>query len=223
MAVNLERSNYTYKVPFERISVYAAEVLSKYENPSEVKALDLGFGGGRHLKLLKDLGYDVYGIDVTEDALDTTYYNLGENFIPRERLTIGNILEQPIYPEESFDVVLSVGVIWSLGYEKLSEFMDKIGKILKKDGYLIANFRTKFDDIYLAANPGGKGEKKEAYFPEQNKYLAFLDMDELKELVECYGFSIERLERYDWYCNRGGYDSYYKEGNSYWCTILRKK
>ena len=223
MAINLKRGNYTYKVPFERIAVYAAEVLSKYENPSEVKALDFGFGGGRHLKLLKDLGYDVYGIDVTEDALDTTYYNLGENFIPRERLTIGNILEQPIYPEESFDVVLSVGVIWSLGYKKMIEFLDKIVPILKKDGYLIANFRTKFDDIYLAANPGGKGEKKEAYVPELNKFYAFLDIDELRDLMEHYGLSIERLERYDWYSNRGGYDSYYKEGNSYWCTILRKK
>ena len=160
MAVNLKRSNYAYKYPFERIAAYASSVVAKYGDPSKVKALDFGFGAGRHLKLLQDLGCDSYGIDVTEDAIDTAYYHFGENFIAREKLVIDNILEHAVYPDKTFDVVLSVGVVWALGYDKMIEFLDKIIPLIKNGGYFIANFRTKFDDLYLSDHSHGGGGRK---------------------------------------------------------------
>ena len=226
MGVNLKRSNYAYKYPFERIASYAAAVASKYADPSLVKALDFGFGGGRHLKVLSDLGYNTYGIDVTEDAIDTAYYNFGENFIPREKLSIDNIMEHPIYPEGYFDVILSVGVLWALGYEQMLAFLDRLIPLMKENGYLIANFRTKFDDLYVSDSnkAHGKEDRKhrmggggvnDAYVPQFNHIWAFLDINDLKRLMKQYGMTIEMLERYDRY-----YDNV--ECISYWCVAARK-
>lgn len=99
MAVNLVRSNYAYKCPVERIAAYFASIVLKYSNFAEVQAIDFSFGGRRHLKLLSDLGYGTYGPDVTPNAVDTAYNNFGKDFIARERLTIGNILEHPLNSE----------------------------------------------------------------------------------------------------------------------------
>lgn len=111
------------------------------------------------MKVLSDLGYNTYGIDVTEDAIDTAYYNFGENFIPREKLSIDNIMEHSIYPEGYFDVILSVGVLWALGYEQMLAFLDRLIPLMKENGYLIANFRTKFDDLYVSDSNKAHGKE----------------------------------------------------------------
>lgn len=94
MGINLKCSNYAYKYPFERIAAYSSAVASKYEDVSSVKALDFGFGGGRHLKILSDLGYDVCGIDVSKDAIDTTRYNFGQDFIQNDRFSVPVVAKQ---------------------------------------------------------------------------------------------------------------------------------
>lgn len=127
MSVNLTRCNYDYKYPVERIAAYAYAVSKKYQDTTKAKALDFGFGGGRHLRVLAELGFDTYGIDITQDALDTTLYNYGEKCpVPKENLIIDNIMEHPVFPENNFDVIVSVGVLWSLGYENLIGFMNKL-------------------------------------------------------------------------------------------------
>ena len=214
MGINLKRSNYAFKYPFERIAAYASGLASTYLNISQVRALDFGFGGGRHLKVLADLGYDVYGIDISEDAIDTTYYNFGKDFIASEKLMRDNILEHKVYPEKYFDVILSVGVLWSLGYEKLIAFMASLIPLMKDDGYLIANFRTKYDDLYSSGEEVSDGGKT-VFVPEfQNKW-AFLDIDDLKELLCRYGLKIEKLERYERFYNN-------EQRISYWDILARK-
>ncbi len=215
MGINLKRSNYAYKYPFERIAAYAARVAAKHSDVSLAKALDFGYGGGRHLKVLSDLGFDVYGIDPSEDAIDTAYYNFGEDFIPREKLTRDNILERQIYPDQYFDVILSTGVLWASGYNRLLAFMDKLVPLIKTDGYLIANFKTKFDDLYSSGEEV-TDEGKTVYVPRFKNKWAFLDIDDLNGLMDQYGLVIEELERYERYYND-------KQRISYWNITARKR
>lgn len=213
MAVDIKRRGYGYVYPFERIAAYAAIVAARYSDISQAKALDFGFGGGRHLKVLSDLGFECYGLDVNEDAIDTTYYNFGKDFIARDRLTIDNILEHEVYPDNYFDVILSVGVLWIRGYNQMIAFMDKLIPLIKADGYLIANFRTKFDDYYSSGEEISEGGKT-VYVPRFENKWAFLDIDDLKEMANLYHLEIEKLERYERY--------YTKQRISYWEVILKK-
>lgn len=214
MGINLKRSNYAFKYPFERMAAYASGAASTYLDVSQARALDFGFGGGRHLKVLSDLGYDVYGIDISEDAIDTTRYNFGEDLVNRVKLTIDNILDHQVYPEGYFDVILTAGVIWSAGYDLLIAFMDRLVPLIKDNGYLIANFKTKFDDLYSSGQQVSDGGKS-VYVPEYSNKWAFLDIDDLKELMERYNLEIEKLERYERYCNN-------EVRLSYWDVAARK-
>jgi len=87
---------------------------------------------------LAELRFDTYGIDVTQDALNTTLYNYGEGncTVPKEKLIIDSILEHPAFPEAYFDVIVSIGVLWFLGYESLIDFMDKLIPLKKMEDIL---------------------------------------------------------------------------------------
>ena len=84
--------------------------------PPPAKWLDMGAGDGSALRLLRSLGYEAEGIDLT----------------PRgEDVTAGDYL-QPPYSEGSFDGILSQCSFYASGNVPLA--LKQAGKLLKKGG-----------------------------------------------------------------------------------------
>ncbi len=87
------------------------------------KALDIGCGQGRISALLKQLGYDVYGLDVAHG----NYWN-------SDKFVIGSCEKMP-FSDESFDLCTCFGVL-GLVYDE-AQAMREIYRVLKKDGTLV--------------------------------------------------------------------------------------
>ncbi len=72
------------------------------------RALDIGVGGGRHAKLLNEFGFEVSGIDISEEGLRQTR-NVLEKLGMHAALHSASMAALP-FESEFFDVVVSYGV-----------------------------------------------------------------------------------------------------------------
>lgn len=77
---------------------------------SELKGSDVleaGCGAGRFTELLVDAGANVHSFDLSK-AVEVNKYNIGDR--PNYAISQASLAEPP-YPEESFDTVISLGVL----------------------------------------------------------------------------------------------------------------
>lgn len=78
----------------------------KYLPSKEMSILEAGCGSGRVVKYLSDLGYEnVHGVELNPDAV----LHSNQQY-PELKIIQGDILDMP-YPKESFDAILSYGVV----------------------------------------------------------------------------------------------------------------
>ncbi len=93
--------------------------------------LDIGCGSGYGSFKLKELGYDVTGIDLSEKMIELAKNHLGSD-VP---LYVGSVDELP-FKDESFNHALLINVIeWT---ENPIDALIEIKRILKQDGMLCA-------------------------------------------------------------------------------------
>ncbi|KKP24474.1 MAG: S-adenosylmethionine (SAM)-dependent methyltransferase [candidate division TM6 bacterium GW2011_GWF2_28_16] len=84
----------------------AIKITLEYLNNKNIKILEAGCGLGRVVKYLNDLGYkNVSGIEINKDSV-----NFLNNNYPELNIIYGDILDLK-YKDNSFDVVLSYGVV----------------------------------------------------------------------------------------------------------------
>src|SRR5689334_8936461 len=81
-AGHLKRNVLLY--PDERIVTFLAANYPDSAANSGKKALDIGFGSGRHLGLLLNYGFQAYGIDYNSEAIDVAKSILGEQPLLKE-------------------------------------------------------------------------------------------------------------------------------------------
>ncbi len=92
------------------------------------KALDVGCGRGIILSTLKEHGYDVYGVEISEHAAWHAQHKVGAT------VHVGDLQEAP-FPENSFEIV----IFWhSLEhFREPLKALDKAKRLLKKGGLLV--------------------------------------------------------------------------------------
>jgi ubiquinone/menaquinone biosynthesis C-methylase UbiE len=95
------------------------------------KALDYGCGGGRSTRVLKSLGFNAIGVDVSADMIREA----------KERDPQGNyqkITQKLPFPAESFDLVLSsIVLLETPSLEKMTKIVSEMKRVLKKKGAII--------------------------------------------------------------------------------------
>ncbi|MEZ4733039.1 MAG: class I SAM-dependent methyltransferase [Caldilineaceae bacterium] len=98
-------------------------------------ALDLGFGVGRHALLLAQAGFDVYGIDASENGLAYT-----QAWAAREGVTLhlqtGDMATLP-YADHFFDAVLTWNVIYHGTAAVVQQTIREVERIVQPGGYLL--------------------------------------------------------------------------------------
>jgi SAM-dependent methyltransferase len=102
--------------------------------PLHVKnVLDVGCGNGKFLKHLENSGYDSLGIERSQQMV-TRALELGVN---------AKVLDIEKIEDESFDAIVAIGdVLNYIPPKELDDFFLHIKRVLKKEGYFLADVNT---------------------------------------------------------------------------------
>ena len=114
------------------------------QDGSNKKALDFGAGSGRHSLLLKTYGYHVTAVDYSDNSLKL----ISELDTEIETKLVG----EPPYPfkDESYDMIVSWGVLHYNSPGTIKMITAEYCRILKKGGCLAGTIRAD-RDTYLGA------------------------------------------------------------------------
>jgi SAM-dependent methyltransferase len=124
-----------------------------FQDGCRLSALDIGVGGGRHTRLLCELGFDTFGIDISAEGVRQTEVLLaGLGFKPT--LKQAPMTELP-FESNSFDAAVSYGVFYYGTAEDMRGAIDELHRVLKVGGQAFVVLRTTDDQRY------GKGQALE--------------------------------------------------------------
>jgi ubiquinone/menaquinone biosynthesis C-methylase UbiE len=110
--------------------------LPRLEKP---RILDIGCGSGvPAMELAKLSGGEVTGIDIDQSCIEEFNRKIKEEALSNRVKTINVSLFEMKFPDETFDVVWSEGVIRNIGFERsLQEWR----RLLKQNGYLVIHYQ----------------------------------------------------------------------------------
>ena len=101
------------------------------------KICDVGCGDGRNLVLLKQCGFEVYGIEITEEIVSKTKSNLRVIGINDAEIRVG-LNDSIPFEDAYFDYLLSWNSCYYLGeHRNFRKHVEEFARVLKSDGYLV--------------------------------------------------------------------------------------
>jgi len=192
------------KETFEKIYEKPKEVVwTKTEPPKKLrelienktilpcKAIDIACGEGNYSLYLASKGFDVLGIDISENAIKLAEKNAsGKDLNIRFKVMDIQELEKL---DEKFDFVFELGLLHNLPRELLEGYIEKVSKILNKDGkYVSVHFNLESKKYLSKMFSKENGEGKDTLFSKMKLYFA--TQEEMKTLFEKYFQVIESKE-----------------------------
>ncbi|XCN74383.1 MAG: class I SAM-dependent methyltransferase [Candidatus Electrothrix aestuarii] len=105
------------------------------ENGAGKKALDVGTGTGQFAVYLANKGFEVTGVDLSEEMIATARQNAAQEGLPI-RFQTGDA-EHLDFADESFDVVVSRNLLWTLPHPDLA--LKEWQRVLKPGGKLVVS------------------------------------------------------------------------------------
>ncbi len=106
--------------------------------PKGAKILDLGCGSGFSMEVLKELGYEVLGVDISEKMLG---FAKAQGF----NVVRADARELP-FEDESFDGLLSISMLQWLGKKDVEKVARECYRILKPGGVAVIQFYPRSED-----------------------------------------------------------------------------
>ena len=118
-----KKGEYRWSVFDDLVNFYRALIIKIFLKPKN--CLDVGCGTGKLVKWLRFLGVDVFGIEISKDALE-----LADKKI-RPFLKLGDVIKIP-YPDNYFDLVVSFDVLEHLERSKIKKAILETIRVSKK-------------------------------------------------------------------------------------------
>ena len=134
--------------------------------------LDVGCGAGIKSKYLTNKGFDVTGIDFSEEMI-----KIAKKQVPSGKFLVKDI-KNPLNLKVLFDGVFVQAILLHFPKKEVASILKNIIESLKPGGYL-----------YIAVKelrPGGKEEeivKEEDYGYEYERFFSYFTIDEIKNYV----------------------------------------
>lgn len=120
------------------------------------KILDLGFGDGRNMPLLHDLGFDIFGVEISEEICGLTRRRMERLGIP-VRLETGSNTRIP-FGDGAFDFTLACHSCYYVSPgETFADNLREIARVLRPGGRFIFSLPKSDTYILQDAIPLGNG------------------------------------------------------------------
>jgi ubiquinone/menaquinone biosynthesis C-methylase UbiE len=156
--------------------------ISKFDTKIDgKKCLDLGCGIGRHIIYLDEMEFEPYGVDISEYAVDYAkkwFMHEGKNHL-KSRLTVGSIDKLP-YENESFDFVISHGVLDSMEFNTAESGVKEVYRVLKNNGYFYFDVVSGNDYNHYREFAGEEIVETEH---EKNTIQSYFNFEKVKRLI----------------------------------------
>jgi ubiquinone/menaquinone biosynthesis C-methylase UbiE len=202
------------KYPSESLIRFVAKNFYKLERKN-VRLLDLGCGPGANLWYLCREGFDVFGIDGSDAAID-----MAKSRLLSEKLTahleVGDVVILP-YEDNFFDGVVENECLYCNNVENTSKILAEIKRVLKPNGLLCS--RTFSNEMFVGSNPRVVGNAE--YQDIQEGHLigkGFVRLSSKDALIDLYGkhFTIQAIDKDTYTLNNG------KVLISEWTVVCKK-
>jgi SAM-dependent methyltransferase len=189
----------------EHVLLYPSEDLVRFLSriktrlPEGAEGLDVGFGSGRHLKLMMDFGIRAHGVDLSPEALRAFRAHFADSPLLGELVT-GDVSDLAL-GSNRLDVAILWGVLFLRPIAQMRADLTRIVRMLKPGGALCVNFRTRdnwFFGLGTELSPGHYLLDERAG-PYRDALYTFVGEGEARDVVASAGLEIESLERCDYW------------------------
>jgi SAM-dependent methyltransferase len=156
--------------------------LAPLPGPGSPRLLDVGCGSGHNLRLIEQLGFRCWGIDVSSTAIAEARAKASHP----ESFVAGSVTALP-WPDGSFDLVTDIGCLHCLQPDEVAPYVSELRRVLAPGGrFLCRSFKPR-DDKVLKAQPV-KMERL-GYAPDEVRALFAKDLPlELVKEGPVHGF-----------------------------------
>ena len=177
--MNIEWNATNYTKHFSFVHKYGEDVLKLIDAPAGSQVLDLGCGNGALTKKLKELGFQVQGMDASSEMLHVARKNY-----PDIRFEKGDATQFTL--QDPVDVIFSNAVFHWIDAEKQDALAAHIASALKPGGTLVCEFGGKncaesvhavLEQCFTAR---GLHYPRINYFPTIAEYTAILERNGLR-------------------------------------------
>ena len=140
-------------------------------------ALDIGCGHGRHTRLLRQQGWDVYGVDASREAAWRT-----ARWFPADRIRHARMDALP-FADDTFDIALAYGVFYYGTPDQADRAIAELLRVLKPGGQALVKVRT--DRDWRAAHLAN-GLLNIPGEPEDGMTMHFLNGQDIERVYEAF-------------------------------------
>lgn len=141
------------------------------------KVLDVGCGNGRDCKYISQKGFNVNGIDLSVGMLE-----IAKERVPNGKFEIMDITDIT-YPDNSYDGIISNCSLFHIPAEELPKTLSSFRRVLKPNGKL----------LLILQEGNGETMVEEPYRPGVHIYMNYFSVEQIQNLLQEYGFSINYL------------------------------
>ncbi len=215
---------------FDKPQSFLLKFFKKHRNEiANARILDLGCGTGRNSNYLAQKGVEVYGLEISDTAIELAKKRAGELGLDNVHYLKKSIGEKYPFADNFFDFVFDITSSNSLNEEERKIYLSEVARVLKKTpkifglgkgGVFFVRALCKDGDknakFLLKNNPG---KEKDTYvMPGTGLVEKVFSKEDLVETYSKY-FNIESLEKTESYSKIGGRS--FKR--SFWLVTLSAK
>ncbi|MBX7242142.1 MAG: class I SAM-dependent methyltransferase [Bacteroidia bacterium] len=168
----VRRGNNWVKVQRQKLKF---DLISKY-HPKGSKLFDLGCGWGHFLLAAKELGYDIYGVEIAKHLHTYCTQDLG---LPVEDINFYDLEEK-----EQFDVLTMWDVLEHI--DEGHKFIEKCTKVVRRGGHLL--IQVPQIDSFIAK------KMKDSWPMISLDHVNYFTPQTLTRLLEQYGFEVAAVK-----------------------------
>ena len=142
-------------------------------NPKGSRILEIGMGYGKNLFPLKRAGFDIFGLDISKDAIEMAFKVLGNE----NKLFVSSVLSLP-FDANSFSAVLDVGCLHYIDNNDLIRALAEIARVLKPGACIYSRY------YYPAEDNKKTGEKRVSLYTGIRKTLMRGSVEKYFDIIE---------------------------------------